>query len=141
VSISFYNEEIDLPELEFNQISRWLKSILRHYRKKLGNISYIFCNDSYLLDINVKFLNHDYLTDIITFDYVEGDTISGDIYISVDRVFDNSNIFNTAIIVEYKRVIVHGILHLLGNKDETPEEKEIMRKLEDQFLEKYTYFK
>jgi rRNA maturation RNase YbeY len=141
VSISFYYEQIELPDLNYNQLSRWLKSILRHHRKKLGNISFIFCSDLYLLEINIKFLNHDYLTDIITFDYVEGDTISGDIYISVDRVLENSVIFHSGYNEECKRVIVHGLLHLLGNKDETPMEREIMRKLEDQFLQKYTYLK
>lgn len=141
MSISYYNEEIGLPDLDFNLITRWIKGILRFYRKKLGNISYIFCSDQYLLNINIKFLKHNYLTDIITFDYVEEDIVSGDLYISVDRIFENSEIFNSEKSDEFRRVIVHGLLHLLGFKDKTPEELECMRNLEDKFLRKYLEYK
>ena len=103
---------------------------------KTGEINYIFCSDDYLLKINIDFLNHDTLTDIISFDYSVGKILNGDIYISVDRVKDNSNIFNVSFNNELSRVMFHGILHYCGYKDKTEEEKLIMRTKEGYYLEK-----
>lgn len=101
---------------------------------KIGNISLIFCSDNYLLDINIKYLNHNYFTDIITFNYVEGEIISGDLFISIDRVKENAIEFETMWIKELYRVIFHGLLHLIGYNDKTEEEKKIMKIKEDLYL-------
>jgi rRNA maturation RNase YbeY len=101
---------------------------------KLGNISYIFCDDIYLLDINTRYLNHNYFTDIVSFDYVEGGKISGDIFISTDRVTENSVKYGVNLEEEYLRVISHGILHLLKYKDQSEKEKNLMRKLELDYI-------
>lgn len=109
----------------------WVLKILESENKIPGNISYFFCTDTYLLDINQKYLNHDTYTDIITFDYVEGKLISGDILISLDRVRENANSFQTGFKNELQRVMAHGLLHLMGYKDKTPEEQALMREKED----------
>ena len=116
---------------------RWIKSVILEENKELGEINYIFCDDKYLLKKNIKYLDHDTLTDIITFNYCEGDVISSDIMISVERVMENSSIFENSFSEELNRVIVHGILHLVGYNDKTEEEKEIMRKKEDYYVNKF----
>ena len=116
---------------------RWIKNIISEENKKLGDLNYIFCDDKYLLEKNIKYLDHDTLTDIITFSYCEGDVISSDIMISVERVMENSSIFENSFLEELNRVMVHGILHLVGYKDKTKEEKEIMRKKEDYYVNKF----
>jgi rRNA maturation RNase YbeY len=116
---------------------RWIKNIISEENKKLGDLNYIFCDDKYLLEKNIKYLDHDTLTDIITFSYCEGDVISSDIMISVERVMENSSIFENSFLEELNRVMVHGILHLVGYNDKTKEEKEIMRKKEDYYVNKF----
>jgi len=116
---------------------RWIKNIISEENKKLGDLNYIFCDDKYLLEKNIKYLDHDTLTDIITFSYCEGDVISSDIMISVERVMENSSIFGNSFLEELNRVMVHGILHLVGYNDKTKEEKEIMRKKEDYYVNKF----
>ncbi|HJM15953.1 MAG TPA: rRNA maturation RNase YbeY, partial [Flavobacteriales bacterium] len=101
---------------------RWIKNIISEENKKLGDLNYIFCDDKYLLEKNIKYLDHDTLTDIITFSYCEGDVISSDIMISVERVMENSSIFENSFLEELNRVMVHGILHLVGYNDKTKEE-------------------
>ena len=103
--------------------------------KRLGDISIIFCSDPYILDVNIKYLQHDYFTDIITFDYCEGDKLSGDLFISVDSVRENSVFYGTEFTDELNRVIVHGLLHLIGYDDHTDEEKKVMREKENYYLE------
>lgn len=115
-------------------LKQWIKSVIENNNKKVGEIAYIFCSDEQLLEINKEFLNHDYYTDIITFDYSETDVVSGDMFISIDRIKDNAKILGVAYQEELHRVIIHGILHLLGNKDKTETESENMRKLEDECL-------
>ena len=110
-----------MPAIDKKQISAWIKSVAVKYGKKAGDIAYIFCNDVKILEVNRQYLNHDYYTDVITFDYCEGKTISGDIFISLDTVKSNSEQFGTAYDTELKRVIIHGILHLCGQDDKTPE--------------------
>ena len=107
----------------------WLRTVAGSESRKLGDVNIIFCSDNYILDINMKYLQHDYFTDIITFGYSEGDVISGDIYISLDTVKSNSEEFHVDYINEFYRVIIHGVLHLCGQNDKTDEERaEMIRK-------------
>lgn len=115
-------------------LKQWIKTIVENNKKEVGEISYIFCSDEQLLEINKEFLNHDYYTDIITFDYSETDVVFGDLFISIERIKDNAKTLKTSYQEELHRVIIHGVLHLLGYKDKTEEESENMRKLEDECL-------
>lgn len=114
--------------------AEWLHSIILTEGKKPGEIIYVFCNDDYLLEKNIQFLNHDTLTDVITFDYCKKSTINGDILISIDRVKENAKIFKIDFLTELHRVMAHGLLHLLGYKDKTKEDKKIIRNKEDYYL-------
>lgn len=122
--------------IDQKKITKWLKDSIVSNGQKPGNINIIFCSDKYLLDINKKYLNHNYYTDIITFPF-EGNFISGDLYISVDRVADNAKTYKQDFEIELLRVIVHGVLHLLGYKDKTKKEKEEIRNLEDLAIKNY----
>ena len=113
----------------------WIKEIIALHGKKCGDVSYIFTDDTNMLDVNKLYLNHDTYTDIITFDYVQDDIISGDIFISADRVKENAKDFNVSFDNELHRVIIHGVLHLLGFKDHSPEEDKQMRQKENEALE------
>lgn len=115
--------------------NRWLKFVAGSEMKKLGNINIIFCSDNYVLDVNMKFLQHDYFTDIITFDYCEKDILSGDLFISIDSVRENASFYRSEFRTELNRVIVHGILHLIGYDDHSPEDIDLMRKKEDYYLQ------
>lgn len=115
-------------------LKNWIKYTIEKNNKQIGEISYIFCSDEQLLEINKEFLNHDYYTDIITFDYSESDIISGDLFISIDRIKDNAKTLGISYQEELHRVIIHGILHLLGFKDKTDEESQNMRLLENECL-------
>jgi rRNA maturation RNase YbeY len=137
MGVSFVTHNIAKPKLRYKIISVWIKSILLDFDKKLGPLTYIFCNDEYVKDINVKYLAHDYYTDIITFDYSDNNVISGDMFISIDRVKENSLIFGSTYTEELVRVIVHGLLHLLGFKDFTELEKDVMRNLENECILKF----
>ncbi len=112
----------------------WIEKIIISEEKKLGEINYIFCDDQYLLKINQDFLDHDYYTDIITFDQVRGKTISGEIFVSLQRIKDNASLISKNYEEEKKRVIAHGVLHLCGYKDKTEEQQKIMRAKEDFYL-------
>ena len=114
--------------------NRWLKFTAGSELKKIGDINVIFCSDNYILDVNMKYLQHDYFTDIITFDYCEGDTLSGDLFISVDSVRENAIEYGTQFDEEIHRVIVHGLLHLIGYDDHTPQEQKTMREKENYYL-------
>ena len=133
MEINFFNEEIDLPNLDFLKLKKWIQKIITFYNKKPGIINYIFCSDDYLLEINQKYLQHNYYTDIISFDYCEEEIISGDIYISIDRVNDNASKYETKD-TELYRVIIHGILHYIGLDDHTVEERKEMRSAEDKAI-------
>lgn len=113
---------------------KWLSDVIRSESKKEGDINYIFCDDEYLLSLNLKYLDHDTLTDIITFDYSVGNELHGDVFISVERVAENAVEFGTGLQDELRRVMVHGILHLSGYKDKSDDEERQMRLLEDQKL-------
>ncbi len=134
--VFFHNEDVDFPIQQKNKKKRWLKDVIEHLDFKLGNISVIFCSDDYLLSLNKKHLNHNYYTDVITFNYCSNKTISGDIFVSVDRVRAFSIDTNTSFLSEINRVIVHGVLHLCGFDDKKPDEILRMRKLEDLYLTK-----
>ena len=135
-TIEFHYETDFLLESTENYI-KWIRDVIIEENKELGEINYIFCDDKYLLEKNIKYLDHDTLTDIITFSYCEGNMISSDIMISVERVMENSSIFENSFLEELNRVMVHGILHLVGYNDKTKEEKEIMRKKEDYYVNKF----
>ena len=130
--IHFFYENID--ETFDDSIKEWLENIIQCEEKKIGTINYIFCDDEYLLKINQDFLQHDYYTDIITFDKVRGKSISGEIFISLQRVKENAEIFQKPYEQERRRVMAHGILHLCGYKDKTLEEQAIMRSKENFYL-------
>lgn len=122
---------------EINQNKKWLNQVISNEAKEEGDITYIFCDDDYLLEKNIRFLNHNTLTDVITFDYCEGNSVSGDIFISIERVKENSEVFKVDFLTELNRVMVHGLLHLLGYKDKTEKESNLMRKKENYYLSKY----
>lgn len=116
-------------------IKQWIKTVVENKGKKLGDVSYILCDDDYLLEVNRQYLKHNYYTDIITFDYTENDRIGGDLFISIDRVKDNATALQVPEHEELMRVMIHGVLHLLGLKDKSEEEVKQMRKAEEECLE------
>ena len=133
--INFHAEAIDFKVLNPIKTKRWLKSVIESEGFELLEINYIFCNDEYLHTINVEYLEHDTLTDIITFDNSEEDQlIEGDIFVSIERIIDNTKDFNTTFEQEFKRVIVHGVLHLCGYFDKTDEDEKQMRDKEDYYI-------
>ena len=129
-----YNLETLFNLNDTSIISDWIHKVISNEGLETGEINFIFCDDDYLLKLNVAFLDHDTLTDIISFDYTMGNLISGDVYISIPRVMDNASIFNTSFQNELYRVIIHGILHYCGYKDKSEDEKLIMRSKEDEYL-------
>ncbi|GAB0154822.1 rRNA maturation RNase YbeY [Chryseobacterium sp. Alg-005] len=133
--IQFFYE--NLPESVNTEYTQWLEDLIISEEKKLGEINYIFCDDEYLLKVNQDYLQHDYYTDIITFDYVKGKTISGEIFVSLQRISDNASTLSKNYEEELRRVLAHGILHLCGYKDKTEEEEKEMRRKEDVYLAKY----
>lgn len=133
-SIEFFSEEIDFQLENQVQINNWLSVVAKSENKTLGELSFIFCTDEYLHNINVQYLNHDTYTDIITFDYSEGNILAGDIFISIQRVQENAKSFNVDFFDELCRVLVHGVLHLMGYKDKSIEEQQTMRAKEDFYL-------
>lgn len=129
-----YNvEDIDFELQNTEGVTKWIEQVIALEKKRLSGISYIFCSDDYLHKLNVQYLDHDTLTDILTFPYNRS-PIEGDIFISIDRVKDNAQDLNIAFENELHRVIIHGVLHLCGYLDETDEEEEMMRKKEDEVL-------
>ena len=130
-----FNYEIVFQLQTENLVMRWLEEVIRQEGCKEGEICYVFCDDAYLHKLNVEFLNHDTLTDIISFDYSVGKIIQGDIFISVERVEDNAKDFSTAFKKELRRVIIHGVLHYCGYKDKTEDDAKLMRQKENHYLE------
>lgn len=134
MAIYYYAEEVKLPALKKRDTSAWIKRVAAKYGKKTGDIAYIFCSDEKILEVNREYLQHDYYTDIITFDYSEREIISGDLFISLDTVKTNAEKFGTPYEEELYRTIIHGILHLCGINDKGPGEREIMEKNENEAL-------
>ena len=134
--ISYNCENVKMPPIRRRDISRWIKDVAAQYGKKIGEVGYLFVDDPKILEINKQYLGHDYFTDIITFDYDEGDTINGDIVISLDTVRSNAEQQHTTYDEELHRVIIHGILHLCGLNDKGPGERETMEAAENRALQK-----
>jgi len=132
--VSYYTQDISFPFKEKRLTSRWLKLVASSEGKQLGDVSVIFCSDNYILDVNKKYLKHNYFTDIITFDYCEGKRLSGDLFISIDSVRENAAFYGTQFADELNRVIVHGLLHLVGYDDHSPEDIAVMRAKENHYL-------
>ena len=132
--ISYHLEGVEKPKICTRRTSKWVKDVAEKHGKIVGEIAYIFCSDEYIIDVNRKFLNHDYYTDVITFDYSEGKKISGDIFISLDTVKTNAEAFNQDYYNELERIIIHGILRLCGFKDKEPNDKEEMTYQEDEAI-------
>ena len=120
--ITYQTEGVDMPAIKKRETSAWIKAVAETYGKKVGEIAYIFCSDEKILEVNRQYLQHDYYTDIITFDYCEGNRISGDLFISLDTVRTNAEQFGATYETELHRVIIHGILHLCGINDKGPGE-------------------
>ena len=138
--ISFNNQSIPFKLKEKAKLKLWIKSITEKEKHVIGTINYVFCNDNELLEINVKHLNHNTFTDIITFDYTEGTKINSDIFISVERVSENAKKFQVPFEEELHRVMIHGILHLCGYKDKTKLDSDLMRKKENWALKTKTSY-
>lgn len=132
--ISFHNEDIAFVLPQKRLYKQWIEQTVLSHGKTVGELTYVFCSDEYLLEMNKTYLQHDYYTDIITFDYSEENNISGDLFISVDRVKDNALKIGVSLQNEMQRVVIHGVLHLCGFKDKEKMDVEIMRKMEEKAL-------
>ncbi len=132
-----YNYETEFLISNEEDYTSWIENVIESEGKDLGELSYIFCDDEYLLEINQQYLDHDTLTDIISFDYTEGNVVSGDIFISVERVQDNANDFNVSFEDELKRVIIHGVLHYCGYKDKSESDELLMRSKEEEKIKMF----
>lgn len=132
--ISYQTEGVKMPAIKRREVSAWIKKVAACHGKKVGEIAYIFCDDEKILEVNREYLQHDYYTDIITFDYTEENVISGDLFISLDTVLCNSEQLGVSYLQELHRVIVHGILHLCGINDKGEGEREIMEHEENEAL-------
>lgn len=132
--ISYNTINVKMPPITRRANSAWVKAVAARYGKRIGEIAYIFCDDAEILNVNRQYLQHDYYTDIITFDYCEDDRISGDLFISLDTVRSNAELFGKTYEDELHRVIIHGILHLCGINDKGPGEREIMEAAENEAL-------
>lgn len=135
MAITFQADKINFPKIRKGNIKNWIKRVAASYGKTIGEVNYLFCTDDKILEVNTQYLSHDFYTDIITFDYSEGDKISGDIIISLETVRTNSQKYNTGFAEELHRVIIHGILHMCGIDDKSETASLNMRKAENQALE------
>lgn len=132
--ITYNAENVKFPKIKRRETTAWIKKVAASYGRKVGEIGYLFCDDEKILEVNREYLQHDYYTDIITFDYDEDDIISGDLIISLDTVKSNAELFHKNYDEELHRVIIHGILHLCGINDKGPGEREIMEAAENKAL-------
>ena len=135
--ISYNAQDVAIPTFSKREISNWIKQVVTLQNYKVGDVSYIFCSDAKILEINIHYLHHDYYTDIITFDYTEKSKISGDIFISVDTVRSNAQKYSQSYEQELLRVMIHGIFHLCGQKDKTAEHRDEMTNKENNALAIY----
>lgn len=135
--INYFFENIDTRNI-YPDITAWLENLIITEDKKPGDISYIFCDDDYLLKVNQDYLDHDYYTDVITFDYVKGKTISGDIFVSLPRILENADLLSQDFEREFRRVLAHGVLHLCGYKDKSESDAREMREKEEFYLAKFS---
>lgn len=132
--ITFSSDNIPMPSLDYPQVERWIRAVAAQYGYAVGELNYIFCNDEKILAVNLEFLQHDYYTDIITFDYTTRTRVNGDIYISLDTVASNAEQVGAPFLQELHRIIIHGLLHLTGQADKTPETKAQMTAKEESAL-------
>jgi len=132
--ITYQAEGVKMPKIKRRETTAWIRSVAATYGRKVGEVGYLFCSDEKILEVNREYLGHDYYTDIITFDYDEGDTLNGDLVISLDTVRSNAELFNRDYDEELHRVIIHGILHLCGINDKGPGEREKMEAAENKAL-------
>ena len=135
--IRFGSDSIEMPALDERKIGRWIRAVAAEYGFAVGNINYIFCSDERELAVNREFLGHDYYTDVITFDYSTAGTLNGDIFISLDTVRSNAEMVGVTYEQELLRIIIHGVLHLTGQGDKTPETKVVMTEKEEKALAKW----
>ena len=135
--IHFTTESIEMPALDERKVNRWIRAVAADYGFAVGNINYIFCSDERELEVNRQFLGHDYYTDVITFDYSTPSTLNGDIFISLDTVRSNAETVGTSFDHELLRILIHGVLHLTGQGDKTPETKAQMTAKEEKALAKW----
>ena len=133
--IRYFQEDIRFELKQKMLNNRWLKMVAGSEMRRLGAVNIIFCSDNYILDVNMKYLQHDYFTDIITFDYCEKDVLSGDLFISIDSVRENAQFYGTEFADELNRVMVHGLLHLIGYDDHSEADSAVMRQKENYYLE------
>lgn len=133
-SFQWLAEGVELPALNYKEIESWIIEVARRHGKIVGEVTYIFCDDAKIIEVNREFLNHDYYTDIITFDTTRGRMLGGDMFISLDTVLSNSDMVAESYDRELRRVIIHGILHLCGINDKGPGEREIMEAHENEAL-------
>lgn len=136
--VSFIADSIEMPALDKRKVTRWIRSVAADYNFAVGNINYIFCSDERELEVNRQFLGHDYYTDVITFDYSTASTLNGDIFISLETVRSNAEMMGVSFDAELLRIIIHGVLHLTGQGDKTPETKAQMTAKEDKALAKWS---
>ena len=136
--IFYTTENVKAPKLEKRKTNAWIKTVAEKYDKKIGEIAYIFCDDAKILEVNKTYLQHDYFTDIITFDYCEGVVLNGDIFISLDTVRTNAQEFGVTFENELHRILILGILHLCGQEDKTPEARLEMTRKENEALQMIT---
>ena len=132
--ITYNSLSIALPNIDQTTVTEWIGRVAESHQRVVGDINYVFCNDEEILDVNRRYLQHDYYTDIITFDYGRGNVLSGDLYISLDTVRSNAELLGKPYDEELHRVLVHGVLHLVGIKDKGPGERELMEAAEDAAL-------
>jgi len=132
--ITYQSENVKMPDIRRRKVTAWVHAVAKTYGKRVGDVGYLFVDDEKILEVNREYLGHDYYTDIITFDYDEGNTINGDLVISLDTVRSNAELFHRPFDEELHRVIIHGILHLCGINDKGPGEREIMEKAENRAL-------
>lgn len=132
--IQWLSDGVSLPSLDFQRVERWIDDVARYHARIVGDLTYIFCNDDKIIEVNRQYLNHDYYTDIITFDYTRGQLIRGDMFISLDTVRSNAELIGSDYDTELKRVIIHGVLHLCGINDKAPGERAVMERHENEAL-------
>ncbi|MCI7430097.1 MAG: rRNA maturation RNase YbeY [Bacteroidales bacterium] len=132
--ISYNTDNVKMPALKRRATNAWIRAVAARYGKQVGDVAYIFCDDAKILEVNRQYLQHDYYTDIITFDYCEGNTLHGDIFVSLDTVRSNAAEFGATFDNELHRILIHGILHLCGQADKTPEARAEMTRKENEAL-------
>ena len=130
---------VAMPDIAEAEVSDWVRQVAKSYGKVVGDVNYIFVDDDTMLDINRRFIGHDYFTDHIGFDYSSGDSLSGDIYISIDTIKSNAELYGATFYDELRRIIIHGLLHLCGLRDKTDEERQQMQQAEDKAIAHYSH--